>query len=433
MDILQKQERLPAYQTMIQEMMEIMDRKNCISDLVDCFSRHMHVLVGIIDTSFKWIAFTTEAARGAPLSESTQKQLRQGFLTDESITVLEHYASGKNIPVQIPYDLTGVQEVPVLPSHPEGLCSVLHIPVKSGGETIALMSVGSAERQLDGTDAAIGQDAARLISLILIRDGLVPAFAGDNCSALLHEIITGSLTDEQIIRLRFASLNRPLDDALFLAVLLPLKEKPDHPSWMQKMQQELSRIIPGSISTVYQDNVCFLLGSRQGTSPLSGITKSLHLFLKANHAILGISAMFRSPAQLRRHFPEARMAAQTGARMAPDRQIYPFDSATAELSVQMLSENPDVVPESFCHPAIRILYESSRPADHDLLDTLEQYLFTMKDVGRTCEALHIQRSTLYYRLNKLKDLLGEDALNDGHLVQQLMYSFTVIHVSSSSR
>ena len=433
MNVTQKQTRLPAYPAMIQEMLEIMDRKNCISDLVDCFSRHMHVLVGIIDTSFKWIAFTTEAARGAPLSEATQKQLRQGFLTDESITVLEHYASEKNIRVQVPYDLTGVQEIPVLPSHPEGLCSVIHIPIKSGDDTIALMSVGSAERRLDAVDAAIGQDAARLISLILIRDGLVPTFSGDNCSALLHEIITGSLTDEQTIRLRFASLNRSLGDALFLAVLLPLQKEADHPAWMQKMQQELTRIIPGSISDTYQDNVCFLLGSRQGASPLSGITKSLNLFLKANHAILGISAMFRSPSELRRHLPEARAAAQIGVRMAPDRQIYTFESRTMEISVQMLSENPDYVPESFCHPAIRMLHESSRPADHDLLDTLEQYLFTMKDVSRTCEALHIRRSTFYYRLNKLKDLLGEDALSDGYLVQQLLYSFTVLHVSDSSR
>ena len=82
---------------------------------------------------------------------------------------------------------------------------------------------------------------------------------------------------------------------------------------------------------------------------------------------------------------------------------------------------------------VRRLYESSRPADHDLLDTLEQYLFCMKDTGRICEALHIHRSTLFYRLNKLKDLLGEDVFSDGRCVQQLMYSFTVLHYLEEGR
>ena len=148
-------------------------------------------------------------------------------------------------------------------------------------------------------------------------------------------------------------------------------------------------------------------------------------FLKLNQAMMGISAMFHSVSDLRRHYEEACNAVRVGCRIDPGGEIYFYTSYIAELSVHALSSAAE--PESFCHPVIRRLYESSRPADHDLLDTLEQYLFCMKDTGRVCEALHIHRSTLFYRLNKLKDLLGETALQDGRCVQQLMYSFTVLH------
>lgn len=52
-----------------------------------------------------------------------------------------------------------------------------------------------------------------------------------------------------------------------------------------------------------------------------------------------------------------------------------------------------------------------RQASH--WQTLLAYLDCGGDAARTCEALHIQRATLYYRLNRVKEIAGDGVLTDG--------------------
>lgn len=49
----------------------------------------------------------------------------------------------------------------------------------------------------------------------------------------------------------------------------------------------------------------------------------------------------------------------------------------------------------------------------------------MKDVKRVSRALNIHRSTMFYRLNKIKALLGTD-MDDGDAISQLLFSYKLI-------
>lgn len=57
-----------------------------------------------------------------------------------------------------------------------------------------------------------------------------------------------------------------------------------------------------------------------------------------------------------------------------------------------------------------------------LWQTWLAYLDSSRDVARTCEALHIRRATLYYRLNAVKAVTGHDAFDDG-------WQMTAAHVA----
>ena len=52
------------------------------------------------------------------------------------------------------------------------------------------------------------------------------------------------------------------------------------------------------------------------------------------------------------------------------------------------------------------------PADSDLVTTLEAFLNSGGHVVETARALHIHRSTLYYRLDRIREQIGGD-LYDG--------------------
>ena len=69
----------------------------------------------------------------------------------------------------------------------------------------------------------------------------------------------------------------------------------------------------------------------------------------------------------------------------------------------------DVVPGEI-HPGVAVLTDRAKP---DLLDTARAMLDNGNDVNAAADELHIHRTTLYYRLDRIKDLIGVD-LRVGH-------------------
>jgi DNA-binding PucR family transcriptional regulator len=70
------------------------------------------------------------------------------------------------------------------------------------------------------------------------------------------------------------------------------------------------------------------------------------------------------------------------------------------------------------HPGVIGLLEQDRD---DLIHTLDVYLANGGDARRTARELHLHRSTLYYRLDKITEAIGGD-LSDGETRFELMLS-----------
>ena len=85
----------------------------------------------------------------------------------------------------------------------------------------------------------------------------------------------------------------------------------------------------------------------------------------------------------------------------------------------------DFLPEDL-PPSIRDLLAAA--ASPVLLDTLEAYLSAGGDAQQTARALNIHRSTLYYRLDKLRALISGD-LNDGILRRELHTGLRMAHLA----
>jgi PucR C-terminal helix-turn-helix domain len=78
-------------------------------------------------------------------------------------------------------------------------------------------------------------------------------------------------------------------------------------------------------------------------------------------------------------------------------------------SWHLIAAAPDDVTVAFIHPAAEKLAGQRRP---DLMITARALLDHGGDVARAAEALHIHRTTLYYRIERIEALTGVD-LKDG--------------------
>lgn len=81
------------------------------------------------------------------------------------------------------------------------------------------------------------------------------------------------------------------------------------------------------------------------------------------------------------------------------------EHAQFHILANLLEEN-DYDIADFCHPAISFLVEFDRKNNTQLLRTLQVYLEGKTQIDSVAESLYIHRSTLFYRLKKIKELTG---------------------------
>jgi hypothetical protein len=77
------------------------------------------------------------------------------------------------------------------------------------------------------------------------------------------------------------------------------------------------------------------------------------------------------------------------------------------------------------HPGIVTMIESGRD---DLIHTLDAYLTHGGDARKTAESLHLHRSTLYYRLEKIAEVIDGD-LRDGEVRFELMLGIRLANMA----
>jgi Sugar diacid utilization regulator len=160
----------------------------------------------------------------------------------------------------------------------------------------------------------------------------------------------------------------------------------------------------GSISVIFFDRIT------PGGSGVQErhVSRFLHALLEqpqfkeSSQIIVGVGPAKNNVVDAWHSGQRAREALQVQRQMHLKGALAVWDElGVYQLLVQLDSArlSPDLVP-----PALTRLFA----VGGELLDTLETYLDTAGDVNATTAALHIHRSTLYYRLQKIHDDFGID-------------------------
>jgi sugar diacid utilization regulator len=103
-----------------------------------------------------------------------------------------------------------------------------------------------------------------------------------------------------------------------------------------------------------------------------------------------------------RSYLEAQQAIETGRKLRPDSVVHGHDEVIPQL---VLAQNPLLAERFVAHSLGRLMDPKLRNRAQ-LLETLEVYL-AKGSVKDTASALGLHRHTVLYRLDKLKELLGD--------------------------
>lgn len=221
-----------------------------------------------------------------------------------------------------------------------------------------------------------------------------------------------------------------LPEDRYLCVVILLNGRDVHTYAVIGARLDLERMFPGDFVFVYGKNLVLLANLDRRHQEAKDISSSLAYFLREGIFKAGISRTKHGYDFLKDAFWEASEALVVGNYMDPTKWYYYFEQYRNDYicmkSMGVLSAG------SLCHPGVLLLQEYDKRHKTQLFKTLQVYLNCDRNLAGTSRQLFIHRSTLEYRLEKIRKITGAD-LEQPKIRFQMLESFRFLEWESFRR
>lgn len=270
-------------------------------------------------------------------------------------------------------------------------------------------------RKLDEFTFSMIDRAASALAQIMIRNQAKEERKQIQEDEIVQDVLSGKENDASAI---LSVLPEPSENLYYRLVLIQYDQQEALDEWKeQRLQQSmvirslfrkhgffpaisLKKNEIAVIATYYRDD------NENDSTTFMEITNALQKIEDTPFRI-GISNVKNHYDQLRKSYKEAKDVLTIKKRKNCRTLFY------EELGVYrvLLEQNSQNVMEEFIDDYIGPLLKYDEETNGNLLLTLSTYLRCMGSKKETAEALYIVRQTLYHRLDKIKELLGEDYMH----------------------
>jgi sugar diacid utilization regulator len=265
--------------------------------------------------------------------------------------------------------------------------------------------------------------------------------AADFMGALLRRELTDR--DELIAQARELSLE--VGDGASVIVARALPQAPTDEGWRARVRAVAERgaraVVSRSIAalserdgTVGAEVLLLVPGGEESLAARAAeaVLREMEAALAGYTFAIGRSRIAEDPADLPRAVSEALLAANV-AQGGSDGPALAFEQTGAyRLLLSAMSENPAEL-QRFYAETVEPLVAYDEQYETDLMRTLETFLEADGNVAGTAQRLFTHRHTIYYRLERVRDLSGLDvSSSDGREKLSLgLKSMRVLGISSA--
>lgn len=311
--------------------------------------------------------------------------------------------------------------------HDESTPRCAWIPLSIRGDLWGRLHVLEVDHPLDHAASFPLDRAAAAISLALLSQRDAAHLSDHARSTLISSIARGTVVATGEIFRRARSLGADLEGKTLAGLVLELRgtggrePNPDLPEHdrqrvrmrvLDEMRLTLSEARCTCLSGLEGDRVLALLGLPAGRRPrdvLEQVATSACRRVEALGAdmalVVGVSRPSVRPA-FGRLLTEAMEAATFGLPGADRWRVHHFGELGVHRLLARLAEGPEL--SSFVESELSPLLDHDATAKVPLLPTLAAYLEHGGRKAAAARALHLERRTLYFRIDRIEKLLGRD-------------------------
>jgi len=378
-------------------------------------------------------AITEAVESGAGLPEVVRAAARA---LDASLAVTDAWGATLAVAARSPADERA------LLSQGDGVTS---IPLRVADTVVgALHMRAKADRdpgQPDSTRRLLATMIASEVERVRAPDRASESAAADFLRAVLARELTGR--DELLHRAKELSLQ--VEDGASMIVARAHPQTPTDEGWRGRVRAVAERgaraVASRSIAALSdRDGILaaeVLLLVPGGDEPTAaraadGILRELEAGLSGYTFAIGRSRITEDPADLPRAASEALLAANV-AQGSSDGASLAFEQTGAyRLLLSAMSENPSEL-QRFYAETVEPLVAYDEQYETELVRTLEAFLEADGNVAGTAQRLFTHRHTIYYRLERVRELSGHDvSSSDGREKLSLgLKAMRVLGISSA--
>ena len=315
--------------------------------------------------------------------------------------------------------------------------ATLAVAARSPAEERALLAKGQgvSSAPLRVADTTVGtlhmraktepSDSMRRLLLTMIASEVervrAPERVSESAAAdFLRAILRRELIDRDALMDRARGLSLEIEDGACMIVARAHPQAPTDEGWRGRVRAVAERgaraVVTRSIAALSEredvtgaEVLVLVPGADEAGAARAGETvlSEMEAALPGYTFALGRSRITEDPVELPRAASEALLAANV-AEGASDRPALAFEETGAyRLLLSTMSENPSEL-QRFYAETVEPLVAYDEQYETDLLRTLETFLEADGNVAGTAQRLFTHRHTIYYRLERVRELSGLD-------------------------
>lgn len=269
---------------------------------------------------------------------------------------------------------------------------------------------------------------SQMISIQLQKDDDYSNPEGIKFDLFLKNLIFNKLTEEEAAKNHLNMLGlKP--QGYFYVVVSGFSEGYQKLLATNYYCQQLATIFPNSLSGTAGESFVTLISSPKPEYASPHIMEKLESFLRMNHMVASVSYLFEAVLDTHLYYKQATIQTE---KLKVSYREYPiafYQDYYLEHMVRLMRKH-ELIAASI-HPSVKLMIKYDRENHTQYLDTLKMFFKSNRSAPATAKALFLHKSTLFYRLDKMKSLFHIELENPDALFAY-EYSLRVLELLKSA-
>lgn len=397
------------------ELTALVNRGASLETLVDEAARIVGTPASVLDNSLSFLAVSHDFNDSIALGE----EKKSGMLPDDAMPLMK--AKGLVNPKK-PFDLI------VFDWEKNGeVYTNYYSLIHSRDTIIGSISFFTKNGHLRKSRIEMIPTISQILSIYMQRNHAFLLNKSLYYAHLFKQLEEGTLDkDFDSLRTRFEYFGYSLKKHLHVFVVdLSREYMPTEQA--QPLAEKLHPLIYNSIYTLGQTTIKFIASSdaivEEGPCDAEAIARALD----GTSIAVGVSSIFINPERMPYHIEEARRAILLGRKLQPNRRVVPFSDYRLLDMANNVTDQKTLY--SYRYPPLVHVIDLDAQNNTRLAYTLYEYLQDPTHPKEVAEKLFIHKNTLYYRLEKIREIMGRD-FKDAETIANIQMTFHVLRIQN---